>query len=134
MKSAHFIYYVGMAGLFLGPVLILKWAEDAGLVADPGHVWATRLFGVAIGLMVACYGNIIPKYVMGTIDDPAQAARCQTAQRHAAWIFVLGGLANAAIWLLAPIGSAPAWSVVPIVLAIILVIGRLAAAKRPRAT
>ena len=59
-----------------------------------------------------------------------RAARGQACLRFCAWVFVLAGLANAAIWAFAPLRQAALWSMVPIIAAFLLVGARILQAKR----
>ena len=72
----------------------LAYARRIGVVSPDT---AMRGNMAAIGLMVALYGNDIPKVVR-------TSSQCVRAvQRFAGWAFVLAGLAYAAIWALAPL-------------------------------
>jgi hypothetical protein len=84
----------GMLAVALGAVA----ARKLGYV-DGDTV--TRVVIGANGLMMAWYGNRMPK----TIVPGAQARR---ARRVAAWSLVLSGLVYAGLWALAPIPAA-AW-------------------------
>ncbi|MFZ5551393.1 MAG: ammonium transporter [Pseudomonadota bacterium] len=62
---------------------------------------ATRLVVGANGLMVAWYGNRMPKAFV-------PSARARQITRFAGWAFVLSGLAYAGLWAFAPIPVAVA--------------------------
>ena len=86
----------GMAGGMLVLTLGATLAHRLGYI---DHETVTRLISGAIGLMVAWYGNRIPK----TFTRSAQARQ---AQRVAAWSQVLSGLFYAGLWAFAPIPMA----------------------------
>jgi drug/metabolite transporter (DMT)-like permease len=56
---------------------------------------------IASGMLVAIYGNAIPKAIRATSPG------ARSVQRVAGWAFVLSGLAYAAIWAFAPLPIAP---------------------------
>jgi hypothetical protein len=70
----------------------LAYARRIGVVSPDLAVRGTM---AAIGLMLAFYGNTIPKVIKTTTP------RARAIQRVAGWAFVLAGLAYAAIWALA---------------------------------
>ena len=75
----------------------LAYGRRMGFVSPDLSVRGTM---AAIGLMLAFYGNAIPKVI--TVATP----RARAIQRFAGWAFVLAGLAYAAIWALAPMNQA----------------------------
>jgi hypothetical protein len=78
---------------------MLALTSSAVLAHKLGYIdreTVTRLTSGAIGLMVAWYGNRIPK----TFTRSAQARQ---VQRVAAWSQVLSGLVFAGLWAFAPI-------------------------------
>jgi len=113
----------------LGAIVARNW----GWVEDAGHDLPGRLYGIAAGLIIAAYGNIAPrKLVRYDPASPRPAAR-QAAIRFSGWAFVLGGLANAAIWaFVSPIDLAAMLSMVPLAAALILVFVRCARLKTQR--
>ena len=123
----------GAAVLILLPLGAIA-ARSWGLVEDPGHDLPGRLYGIAAGLIVAAYGNIAPrKLVRYDPASPRLAAR-QAAIRFSGWAFVLGGLANAAIWIfVSPIDLAALLSMVPLALALILSFARCARLRTEKA-
>jgi hypothetical protein len=114
----------GAAVLILIPLCAIA-ARTWGLVDDPGHDLPGRLYGVAAGLIVAAYGNIAPRKLVRYDLDSPDLARRQAAIRFSGWAFVLGGLANALIWIIvSPIDLAAKLSMVPLAAALILVLLR----------
>jgi hypothetical protein len=75
----------------------LAYGRRMGFVSPDLAVRGTM---AAIGLMLAFFGNGIPKVI--TVTTP----RARAIQRFAGWAFVLAGLAYAAIWALAPLTQA----------------------------
>jgi hypothetical protein len=75
----------------------LAYARRIGVVSPDLAVRGTM---AAIGLMLAFYGNAIPKVIKVTTP------RARAIQRFTGWAFVLAGLAYAAIWGLAPLNLA----------------------------
>jgi hypothetical protein len=71
---------------------------------------------IASGMLVAIYGNAIPKVIKTTSPG------ARSVQRFAGWAFVLSGLAYAAIWLLAPLDMAPDASMIAVGSALVAVI------------
>jgi hypothetical protein len=83
-----------------GLVALALGATVANRLGYIDHEAVTRVVG-ANGLMIAWYGNRLPK----TFLPNAQARR---ARRVAAWSLVLSGLIYAALWAFAPIPVAVA--------------------------
>ena len=92
----------------------LAYARRIGVVSPD---LAMRGAMAAIGLMVALYGNDIPKVVK--MNSPCVRA----VQRFAGWAFVLAGLAYAGIWALAPMGLAADGAMVAVGSAMAAVVG-----------
>jgi hypothetical protein len=110
---------VVVAGLLIAASLAIVTARRLGLIADPDL--APRISGILCGLVLACYGNFIPRRLVRYEPDSAQPARRQAALRFSGWAFVLAGLANALVWAFAPSTGMALWSMVPIIAAIALV-------------
>lgn len=126
----------GLAGaallilLPLGAIAARSW----GLIEDPGHDLPGRLYGIAAGLIVAAYGNIAPRKLVRFEPDSPRAARKQAAIRFSGWAFVIGGLANAAVWaFVSPIDLAAMLSMVPLAGALILSLARCARLRMEKA-
>ncbi|HST36197.1 MAG TPA: hypothetical protein VLK25_06170 [Allosphingosinicella sp.] len=114
----------GAAVLILLPLGALA-ARSWGLVEDADHDLAGRLYGVAAGLIIAAYGNIAPRKLVRYDPGSPRLAAKQAAMRFSGWAFVLGGLANAAIWAFVwPTDLAAMLSMVPLALALILSFAR----------
>ena len=76
--------------------LVAAWGVMTGVLGPDVPV---RVMMVANALLLAYYGNAIPKAVLRT--PVARAGR-----RFAGWVFVLGGLISAALWAFAPLDIA----------------------------
>lgn len=84
------------AGGIIGLALAASWARAQGLI-DPDAT--TRIVFIAIGLMVAWYGNRTPKTFV-------PSARARAAKRVAGWSLAISGLIYAAAFAFAPIDAA----------------------------
>ena len=130
--KTHIRFAIAVAAALLAIPLGAKLGQALGwIAADNGDLMA-RLFGIAGGLILAAYGNVIPRQL--DRYDPARSdpARWQRLQRRAAWSFVLAGLACAAIWVVLPVKAAALWSTVPVALSILLVLPLIVACVRGR--
>jgi len=96
-------------------------ARGLGVIAPDDESFALRFLGIACGLVIVFYANLAPK--KAACVDPASpdAGRKQAMQRYSGWVLFLAGLANTAIWALAPIKQAALWSMVPIAAALGLI-------------
>ena len=116
-------FAVAAAATVLTIALSAKVAKAAGLIA-PDSGLSQSLFGVASGLVLAAYGNQIPK-LLQRYDPTVDTARRQAFQRQAAWVFVLTGLGSAAAWLALPGDSARFWGTAIVAGGVALVLARL---------
>jgi drug/metabolite transporter (DMT)-like permease len=91
----------------------LAYARRMGLVDIDIPARGTM---IASGMLVAIYGNAIPKVIKVT------APGARAVQRFAGWAFVLSGLACAAIWTLAPLDVAPDASMIALGSAVLAVV------------
>lgn len=130
-KSSVRFAVAGAAALLAVP-LGAKLGQVLGWLAPDDGDLMSRLFGIAGGLILAAYGNVIPRQL--DRYDPARCdpARWQRLQRRAAWAFVLAGLACAAIWALLPVRAAATWSVVPVGFSVLLSLPLIVACMRGR--
>jgi hypothetical protein len=123
----------GAAVLILLPLGAIA-ARSWGLIEDAGHDLPGRLYGIAAGLIIAAYGNIAPRKMVRYDPDSPRTPRKQAAIRFSGWAFVLGGLANAAIWaFVSPIDLAAGLSMVPLAAALILTVIRCARLRTEKA-
>lgn len=94
-------------------------ARSTGLIDAANSDVGLRLAGVASGLIIVAFGNVIPKKLVRF--DPADPGRKLAVQRFTGWVIVLAGLANAAIWAFAPMDRAALWSMAPLIGALALI-------------
>ena len=118
-KRKELIHGLVVAGLLIGSALAIVAARRLHLLGGPDL--APRLFGLVCGLVLAAYGNVIPRRLVRYEPDSGRPARRQAALRFAGWAFVLAGLTNAAIWAFAPTTDMALWSMAPIAAAVVLV-------------
>jgi peptidoglycan/LPS O-acetylase OafA/YrhL len=69
----------------------------------------TRALEMLMGLMIAYYGNAIPKNLPRFRED--QSGRVLALQRTIGWLLTAGGLGFAVVWATAPLAGAPHWSI-----------------------
>jgi len=124
---------VSYAAITLAAAEALAIARAIGAIAPDDESWALRGLGIFCGLAIVFYGNMVPKKV--ACIDPASpdAGRRQALQRYSGWVFVLAGLANTLIWVLAPIKQAALLSMAPLAIGLLLIVMRLALSRSPQA-
>ena len=126
-KQKQLAWALAGAALILILPLAAIFARNWGLIDDPGNDLPGRVYGITAGLIVAAYGNIAPRKLVRYDPGSTRPATRQAALRFSGWAFVLGGLANAAIWaFVSPIDMAAMLSMVPLAAALILVLRRCA--------
>ena len=64
---------------------------------------ARRAVQIVIGLVLAFYGNYMPKETVRCRPSSRAAARWQSALRVGGWSMTLAGLGHAAVWAFAPV-------------------------------
>lgn len=91
---------ITQAGLVATAMILVSLAAAWGVMTGAlGPDAPVRVMMVFNALLMAYYGNAIPKAVLRT-----PVAR--TARRFAGWVFVLGGLISAALWAFVPLDIA----------------------------
>ncbi|MBP6011312.1 MAG: hypothetical protein KBA31_03705 [Alphaproteobacteria bacterium] len=85
-----------VATAMIGVSIVAAWGVMTGALDGDTPVRVMMVFNA---LILAYYGNAIPKAVLRT--PIARAAR-----RFAGWVFVLGGLISAALWAFVPLDIA----------------------------
>jgi hypothetical protein len=113
MNANKITQSLALAAAMIALSIALVWAGKAGLIAGD---LAMRLSMIASGLLIAFYGNVIPKLVL-------RSAQARSARRFAGWAFVLSGLTCAVVWALAPIAVAKPVSIAMIASTVVLVFG-----------
>jgi hypothetical protein len=105
--------------LSLVVALTLKWAAAHHIVSSDMPV---RGIEVLMGLMIAFYGNAIPKTLLRFREGKAEGGRTQSLRRTIGWLLTVGGLGFAAVWASAPLSKAAGWSMAVIGTAIGLIV------------
>ncbi|NOT40472.1 MAG: hypothetical protein HOP13_08270 [Alphaproteobacteria bacterium] len=85
-----------VATAMIAASLAAAWGVTTGVLGPDTPVRVMMVFNA---LLLAYYGNAIPKAVLRT-----PVAR--SGRRFAGWVFVLGGLISAALWAFAPLDIA----------------------------
>ncbi len=96
MNTNRITHSVRLALVMIAVSLALTWAGKAHLV--DGDL-PTRISMALSGLVIAFYGNDIPKVLL-------RSARARSAKRVSGWAFTLSGLSTAVLWTLAPLDMA----------------------------
>jgi hypothetical protein len=91
--------------LILVAALALKRAAAFHLVS--GDI-PMRGVQTIMGLLLAFYGNAIPKNVLRFREG--EGGRIQSLRRTSGWLLTVAGLGYAAIWASAPLSEAANWS------------------------
>jgi len=112
-------FSIAGAAVMVALSLTVLVARATGLIDAANGDVGLRLAGVASGLIIVAFGNVIPKKLVRF--DPADPARKLALQRFSGWVIVLAGLANALIWASAPMDRAALWSMAPLVGAMALI-------------
>jgi hypothetical protein len=112
------------AGLLLQASIMVKSMGPSEL----SHEISQRLMGFWLGLLVAYFGNSLPK------ERPSVACRTsaagQSLRRFAAWSFTVGGLGFALLSAFAPYEDSTPLAVSFLGACLMLVVFRLASARR----
>lgn len=116
-------FTVAAASAVMATALAGKVAQAAAVIG-PASELDRSLFGAACGILLAAYGNRIPK-LLQRYDPTVDTARRQAFQRQAAWVFVLTGLGSATAWLALPPDSARLWGTLIVAGGVLLVLGRI---------
>jgi hypothetical protein len=111
---------VVFAGLILVCSLALKLAMSFGAVDDPDL--SQRITNAIMGAFFVFTGNALPKMLTPLSSLRCDAARVQRFQRFAGWTWVLAGLGFAYVWLVLPVNVAEPVSVL-LLMGAVLIIG-----------
>ena len=101
----------GAAILALG--LIAGFMRSQGWIGEEA---TTRIVMGATGLMVAAFGNRMPKTMLS--DECARRAA-----RVGGWSLALSGLVYAILWAFAPVKLAPYWGCAAVLLGMAITVG-----------
>ena len=122
---------MALAVVFLGLTVLMKVAERNGLIT--GDLGA-RSFMVLTGLIIAAYGNVVPKQLKRPRATPEAEARVQSALRVCGWVMTLAGLVVAGMWLVAPEVVAEPVSLLALLAAFLVVVFYALRCRAPGAT
>jgi hypothetical protein len=99
-------YSITGASLLMAMPLTFQLADEVGALSGENAL-DERAFGVVLGLILAAYGNFMPKQISPMSSDTADdSARKQSSLRFAGWIFVMVGLIHALVWIALPVAWA----------------------------
>lgn len=116
------------AGLIMLTSLVGALATARGALHDAD--FARRASMVVVGMFFAATGNAMPKMLTPLSRMRCDPARVQTFQRLSGWIWVLAGLGYALAWIVLPLPLADSVSLVVIVSAMLLIIWQLVRLRR----
>ena len=117
-------FNLALAGAIVAVSAAVTYAKFRGWV---GSDIPMRVIMAMIGLQMAFYGNMAPKWAA------TAGPRKRAVQRLAGWLFVLTGLFSAAVWAFAPLRIAAEVSMVPTAAALVAVLGYCAWTRRAAA-
>ena len=109
-----------VAVVFLGTAAAVTYAQSLGLI---GSEAAKRIVQVMSGLILAAYGNLMPKDVGPWRASAMAIAKAQSALRVGGWSMTLAGLAYAGLWAFAPLPVAKIAGLVVVALAMVITTG-----------
>jgi hypothetical protein len=132
--KASLRFAVSYAAIMIALAEALAIARATGAIERDSESVALRLLGIGCGLVIVFFGNITPKKTACVDPASPDAPRRQKLQRYSAWVLVLAGLANTAIWVFAPIKQAALWSMVPLAAGLALIALRIMASRSGRET
>jgi hypothetical protein len=105
---------LALAGLLIAVSIGLAYLRRLGVV---GAEAPARGAMVLTGILLAVYGNVIPKSVSRS------SAKGESFERVTGWATVLAGIAYAAIWAFAPIEIAAIASMGAVLIGFVTVLG-----------
>ena len=109
------------AGLILAVALILDLAATLDFIDGSSGEISRRVMQAIIGIVLAIYGNSIPKRLAPSSETACEPSRMQSLQRFAGWTFVLAGLAYSIVWLTFPVERANSVSMLMVAASVVLV-------------
>jgi len=114
MTSKPITSSLALAGLLIAVSIGLAYLRRLGVV---GAETPARVAMVLTGVLLAVYGNVIPKSVSRS------SAKGESLERVTGWATVLAGIAYAAIWAFAPIEIAAVASMGAVLVGFVCVVG-----------
>ncbi len=103
-SAPHRKIEAAIVGILIAGVMGFAVAKETGVI--DGYL-AKRSIGVIFGLMLVLMGNFLPKITRPMSAQASNPAKAMAAERFAGRVFVLGGIAYAAVWIFGPQESAP---------------------------
>jgi exopolyphosphatase/pppGpp-phosphohydrolase len=123
------VFTLSRALLIAGGVLAISAALR---LLSPEYIsaeLARRLLGVLLGGLVVVYANAVPKALLPLLQLRCDPAAEQALRRRTGITLLLGGVAYALAWLLAPLATAALMSATLLGAAVLLVVARLGWAR-----
>jgi hypothetical protein len=102
VSNAPVVRALLIAGALVGAAVTLRVLTPSHLSPD----LARRMMGVLLGVIVMVYANAVPKALSPLMQIRCEVAEEQAIRRFTGWSLVLGGMAFALAWLVAPIERA----------------------------
>jgi hypothetical protein len=109
-----------LAAVMLVAAAAIRWAQGHHVI---GPDVAARAMQVLIGLMVAFYGNVMPKDIGRWRGSARSAAAVQSALRVGGWSLTSAGLAYAGLWAFTPVAFATTAGIVVVAAATLVTAG-----------
>jgi hypothetical protein len=110
---------IGLAAFVLSVSGAARYAESLDLLTPEA---AKRIAQVAVGLMLAAFGNRMPKQI-GVWTTAEAARRCQSVSRVGGWLIAVAGLVHAGLWAFAPVAVARPTAMTAVATASLAVVG-----------
>lgn len=105
--------------VFLAAVVTFAVSKKTGLVDYPTALYAAN---VAMGLMLALFGNFFPKFARPLDEKLETTTRQLAADRWSGRVLVFAGLIYSALWLFAPVSSDNLKLIAPVFVLIVMAI------------
>jgi hypothetical protein len=113
MTTSRITSSLALAGLLIAVSIGLVYVRKLGMV---GAETPARGAMILTGILLAVYGNVIPKTVSRL------SARGESLQRITGWATVVSGIGYAAVWAFAPIEIAAVASMGVVVIGLVCVV------------
>jgi uncharacterized membrane protein YidH (DUF202 family) len=110
---------MAVAGFILAAAAVLRYTQDLQIIDAE---FARRTMQVIIGLILAVYGNFMPKHV-ALLRPTCTTSRSQSVMRVGGWSMALAGLVYAGLWAFAPIAVADIASMIVVIAALFVMAG-----------
>lgn len=108
-NAKHVAFSLKLAGVLIGVCLLMTLGRSEGLISQG---WVERAYGILLGLLMAAYGNAIPKFTGTPPTSIDEAHIAQSLRRVSGWTLTLGFLLSAGLWAFAPRDVAQIGSIV----------------------